>query len=191
MTFMNKKLIIAGALGLGMTVGFAAPAFAAPIDADQIVLWEKPVDGVTFGPQHLIKYQDDTGDLNALDSYALPGHCYQADRYTKGQPTVDLITGAELYSPNNPVETLLPGGDGVAYKTWCVPEVVVTPTPTPTPVPPTNTQPPVAQPKPPVAQPQLAQTGVNVAYFIGGCFVGGLVLTTGIILKRKERKNRV
>lgn len=102
-------------------------AVAVPV----LVLWQKPAS--TFGPQHLIASAS-TANLNALDADALPGHCYQADLYHPSETTSALIAGGVLNAPNSPHEDLLAGGNGVAYKTWCVPAVIV-PTPViPTPV---------------------------------------------------------
>ena len=98
------------------------------VEVPRLALWEKPA--TTFGPQHLIASKS-TADLNALDADAMPGRCYQADLYHEGDITGALLEGGVLYAPNNPLEDLLPGGAGVAYKTWCVPA----PTPViPTPV---------------------------------------------------------
>jgi len=92
------------------------------VEVPRLALWEKPAN--TFGPQHLVATKS-TGDLNALDADALAGHCYQADLYHEGDITGSLLEGGVLTAPGNPKEDLLPGGAGVAYKTWCVPVPVV------------------------------------------------------------------
>ena len=93
-----------------------------PAETPKLVLWGKPADA--FGPQHLVATAD-TADLNALDGRAVAGSCYQADLYHPGEITNALIEGGVLISPNHPREDLLPGGDGVAHKTWCIPAPVV------------------------------------------------------------------
>lgn len=92
------------------------------VEVPVLILWDKPKD--TFGPQHLNATLN-TADLNALDSKTIAGNCYQADLYHPGETTSALIEGAILNAPNNPKEDLLPGGNGVAYKTWCVPAPTV------------------------------------------------------------------
>lgn len=92
------------------------------VEVPVLILWDKPKD--TFGPQHLIATLN-TADLNALDSKTIAGKCYQADLYHPGETTSALIEGRVLNAPNQPLEDLLAGGDGVAYKTWCVPAPTV------------------------------------------------------------------
>lgn len=90
----------------------------------EIALWEKPAD--KFGPQTLVAHKADTGDLGAYDSAMVAGKCYQVDRYFSGPTTTALFAIGILNAPNDPAEDLIPGGEGVAYKTVCIP----TPPPT-------------------------------------------------------------
>ena len=131
---------------------WASPASATePERTITVVLWEKPVDA--FGPQTLVTSQADTGSLDVFDGRFECGKAYQVDRYFDGDTTAALIAGGVLSAPNNPVEDLVPGGDGVAYKT------VITEACPPVEEPPVE-EPPAAVPPVTVGSPVVPATPV-------------------------------
>jgi hypothetical protein len=179
-TSMKKFLCIVGvSLALVFVGATAAQAEEAPAPGATIVLWEKPA--ATFGPQHIVKYQADTGSLAVFDSVLSPGKCYQVDRYVNGAVTSSLIEGGVLNAPNQPQEALVAGGQGVAYKTLCIP-VVVPPVVPPVVVPPVVVTPPVVTPPVVVPPVVVAPPVVPVVHSVvvppvtkGLAFTGGPV----------------
>lgn len=160
---MKKIVALCAFLLLALGGAFAANSALAvsvstsPPPATYVTaVWSMPswVNSTTpTWDQHIVSHTDEqTITLNV----AVPTTCgtqYQVDVYYKNGTTTSLISGGVLHAPNNPAESLVPGGWGVAYK-LVKNEACTTPTPTPTP----TTSSPTPTPTPTTSSPTPTPT---------------------------------
>jgi hypothetical protein len=102
-----------------IALALAYPALASVERPYVVVAWNMPSytnDHTYYWPQTLAFHAaSDTIDLNALDESLVCEQPYQIDVYYNDKTTRELIKGGVLTGPNNPPESLVPGGQGVAY----------------------------------------------------------------------------
>jgi hypothetical protein len=120
------KAAITGIIAAGLLLAGAGGASAEEQKPYTTVVWQMPSwagentatwgDGQSF----VAEVQTDEPDLGAADAHLVApcdGEAYfQVDVYRNDQVTRSTITGGVLKGPNDPGESLVPGGWGVAYK---------------------------------------------------------------------------
>lgn len=126
MTFiskLSKTAILFSAVAGVVLAPVAANATEEPAPYTTVV-WKMPswtAENVATWPQSFVaEVQTKEPDLAAADAY-LVAPCgaeayFQVDVYHNDQVTRSTITGGVLKGPNDPGESLIPGGWGIAYK---------------------------------------------------------------------------
>jgi hypothetical protein len=112
-----KKILTALIAALALVLGTPLAASATEQTGYIVVAWNA-TEGDIWNPAQTyeIHVEIDTPDLNALDALLPCGGYFQIDVNTDTQIIRDTIAGKVLVGPNNPGESLIPGGEGVAWK---------------------------------------------------------------------------